>query len=1212
MSRHRPLRPSRFARGHRPRLPFPALLACATAGLFPGSAFATPVASSWQSTAGGNWTEVSKWSHNPARTAFPYNNGTDTFNVTVGLSYFAPYYVSVTTPFVANGADQDHLSVDNLTLAANNAIVYQYGPLSDLRVLNTLTISSGTYQLSEGSLTVGAVNLTGGTLKLAGGTLAPTDLTLNGGTVVGGTLYTTGAGRLRLTNNSNVLEGTTLVGGLVFDQTSSRLTLHNDATFAPSDATLGGTSNFLVFESTASDHDAVVSSTINLDGVGPSVMLAGPGGMALTLTPTGLMRGRGTFYAGGSYSGTFAFNNQGAVSADLAGQTLGLYPTVLTNTAGATLRAVNGATLLIDTLTSFNNQPGATLSVTGGSSLYLQKNWHNAGTLVLADSSVLNLRGTFTQADLGLAGWIRNGGTVNIQGTLDNTGSTLALDASTGNFTLGDGMITGGTVTTTPSGRLIFTSAGGNILDGVTVAGDALFDQAYGRVRLRNDASFGGDITIAQTGAIIAFEGTATDPTATFSRTINLNANSARLALEGTTPSLTLTPTAVVRGMGAVTFGSINGVSGLAEILNQGLVSADIAGQTLTLSTLKFTNESGATVRAINGATLVVSPSTSFSSPVSTFENLPGGTISVSGGSTLTLQRAWHNAGAVSLQDSSVINLQGAFTTADLGADGWVRNGGTVNLQGGLDNTGASLSLAPLGDLVLSGGTITGGTITPSPSGRLVFSGLIANLLDGVTHAGPLLLDQSLSRIRLRNDATFNGYAATLAGSSVLSFEASASDPTAVLDHATVHLAATSSLSLDGPNPVLTVSSSARVRGAGFVTSNRGAGFSGTATLLNDGLISADVSGQTLECNLLSLVNTGVLEAKNGASLRLASAQATQSAGTFRLGGGFLQLSGNASGPDMSVGVSARLEGFGEVRFYNAGTDSLALAGTLAPGPGAGGLVIKGDLVPAASATFAFDLAGPAQGTGYDFVSEAGGTPINLAGATLAVTLARGYTPGAAQTFTLLTSNQPLAGAFGNVASGARLVTTGGHGSFLVTYAGGSSVTLSDFQPSPQAAFLDWMDGFLPGETDPALSGPSADPDGDGAPNLLEFALHGDPLAPAARGLSATLLQDVDPAAGLEFTYVIACRAGTVFAAQPGGAQANDTAIDNLRYTVEGSTDLSDLTRVVRHLGPSPVAPAATGLPDLTGSGWEYHTFYLDPAGLGPRAFLRLQVDFGP
>jgi hypothetical protein len=68
---------------------------------------------------------------------------------------------------------------------------------------------------------------------------------------------------------------------------------------------------------------------------------------------------------------------------------------------------------------------------------------------------------------------------------------------------------------------------------------------------------------------------------------------------------------------------------------------------------------------------------------------------------------------------------------------------------------------------------------------------------------------------------------------------------------------------------------------------------------------------------------------------------------------------------------------------------------------------------------------------------------------------------GGGDPFTLLTANAALTGSFLDVASGSRLNTLDGFGSFLVSYGAGSAfgtdrVVLSDFQaiPEPGTALL--------------------------------------------------------------------------------------------------------------------------------------------------------------
>lgn len=1078
----------------------------------------------------------------------------------------------------------------------------------------TLTLSGGTLTTSSPALSGGTLALNGGTFVANGGlqvlggsflqnggTLQTTSILLNGGSIVGGTLdpalVTFG------NNNGSGLDGVQITGDLQLSQAGGRVRLRNGSSFAGA-GYLSGSSNILYYEATAAQPASNLARTVNLTGYNPIVSLEGPASV-LNVASAGIVRGAGLLthsqlapVAGGS-----TVQNQGLFSADVSGQTLSLSSHVFNNASGGLVRAVSGGTLVVSPTTSFNNLAGGTVSATGNSTVTLQKNWHNSGSLVLQDNSVLNLQGSFTIADLGLSGWARTGGTVNLGGTLNNAGTTLALDAASGNFVLAGGVINGGSVVNTAAGRLTLNNSNANALDGATVSGSLNLDQNGSRVRMRNDAAVTGAITLSDYFNILAFEATAQDPTASLANTVNLAGTNSILSLDGPSPVLAVAPTGILRGFGSVSNGYLAGFTGQTTLNNQGTVSADTAGLSLIVGS-HLLNNTG-TLEAKNGGILTIN-TTNFSNS--------GGNVTLSGNSTVNLQGTWHlQGGAVNLQGNSTLNLEGGFTTADLGLAGWTRAGGSMaKLLGALDNTGATITLtSATGPLMLAGGTIKGGILT-STGGNFLANGVFTNALDAVTVAGNLVLDQYQGRVRLRNDATFSGSANLINQYNTLSFEGTATDSTANLS-GTINLDGyASTVSVDGVSPTFTIAPSGTIRGSGTLTqSGGGVSLTGTSSVINQGLISADISGQTLLLNVPNFTNQGILEAKNGAVLSMPAALAGLTVGKVRLAGGFLQVNSSVTGPDFSIGAAARLEGFGEVRFNNAVTDSLSLAGALDPSSGAGGLIIKGDLIPAATATLAFDVAGSAQGTGYDFVSEAGNTPLNLAGSTLKVTLGRGYRPTNAQTFTLLSSSQAITGAFGNVASGARLTTSDGYGSFVVTYTG-SSVVLGGFQLTPQAAFLTYMDAAFPGGTDPAVVGPNADPDGDGVPNWLEFARKGDPASPASAGLAAALLRDVNPAPGAEFTYVIACRAGAVFTAQPGGSQATTAAVDAASYTIEASADLKTYPLAVLHQGPSFTPPAGAGLPDLTGTGWEYHSFYVDPAVAGPRLFLRLRATWLP
>lgn len=136
---------------------------------------------------------------------------------------------------------------------------------------------------------------------------------------------------------------------------------------------------------------------------------------------------------------------------------------------------------------------------------------------------------------------------------------------------------------------------------------------------------------------------------------------------------------------------------------------------------------------------------------------------------------------------------------------------------------------------------------------------------------------------------------------------------------------------------------------------------------------------------------------------------------------------------------------------------------------------------------------------------------------------------------------------------------------------------------------------------------PTADPDRDGSTNFLEFALNGNPTDPSSNGLIASLIQNASAPATQELTLVIAVRSGAEFASGANGIRT--ASVSGITYIVEGSLDAVFPSAVVSSNPPAITAPAVTGLPDLTGSGWEYHTFKLDASeGLTGKGFLRLKV----
>ena len=168
--------------------------------------------------------------------------------------------------------------------------------------------------------------------------------------------------------------------------------------------------------------------------------------------------------------------NQGTITADAAGGTI-------------TIGNSNG---------TFANQ--GTVSAANGGTLTINGNWSNAGAMNV-NAGTLNLGGTFTTAGLGLDGFTRTGGTVNINGVL--TGD-LPSTAATGTWNLNGGQIRNGTVSATGGSSLVVTTTGNPVLDGVTVASGTLIDMTSGNnvtMIVRNSLVLNGSVAIGKPDA---------------------------------------------------------------------------------------------------------------------------------------------------------------------------------------------------------------------------------------------------------------------------------------------------------------------------------------------------------------------------------------------------------------------------------------------------------------------------------------------------------------------------------------------------------------------------------------------------------------------------------------------------------------------------------------------------------------------------------------
>jgi hypothetical protein len=364
------------------------------------------------------------------------------------------------------------------------------------------------------------------------------------------------------------------------------------------------------------------------------------------------------------------------------------------------------------------------MDVASNGALSFGGSWTNAGT-ISATNGAVSFGGTFTLGNLGV--FNRVGGIVYLTGTLNNTGTTLALNGATGSWVLsGGGRIAGGTVATSGGAALVVSL--GNLSGGVTVNGTVDVGNTYNGAVLgiQNGLVLNGTMLVGVPGnstyGRVNFDTTGTlggNGTVVFGGDGN---NSIYMQAGGTT--MTLGSGITVRGQN----GSINGVANTA-VLNQGTLACDVSGGTISINAQPFTNNG--LIEALNGGTLTVTGTFTNNGfiGVSGTVHLPG----PSGGLTLTygpppayffgpnLTRL--TPAAITAQPQSVLAGNGGTATFSVTA-----TGSALSYQWQFDGTnlpGATNS------------TLFFGNVSPALAGS--YSVVVSNLLGSTNSAAATL-----------------------------------------------------------------------------------------------------------------------------------------------------------------------------------------------------------------------------------------------------------------------------------------------------------------------------------------------------------------------------------------------------------------------------------------------------------------------------------------
>jgi uncharacterized repeat protein (TIGR02543 family) len=910
----------------------------------------------------GDWNTASNWSGASA----PGSNDSVVIGAGAGIT--------VTHSFGANTV---------ASVASQQAFVLSGGTLT---VAHTF-LSSNTFTLAGGTLqTATVVTANGAALVVSNGALD--GVTVDGVLDVGHTFY---AGNVRVTNGL-ILNGTALMGNntnlvAVVSSTGSANATYYTNYYASyggiefdGSQKLGGNGT-VVFESYYNDYyyyDYTPNALwlANFDTtltIGSGITVRGQSGQI----------GYSSWFGGG---GNLTVINEGSISCDESNSIIDIIAEPVVNNGSVAMS--NGGSLYINYMTNVTGlsaggpgtltldgawQNNQTLTVPAGGTLALDGNWTNAGTINETNATV-NVGGTFALAQLGAFNCY--GGTLNVVGTLVNTGTNLMVDAVTNPWALNGGTILGGTVVATNGLALIVNGSGtlngvtvdgaldvGNSFDGanlyvtngLTLDGTALVGNPtnyyYGGINFEGSQTLGGNGTVVFGDEYYYYYYYEYD-------------YGNHLSLENGNTTLTIGRGITVRGQNGAIGYSYNyyyyGQQTNVMVINLGNISCDVTNGTIYVIASPFVNNGS--VAMSNGGSLYINYMTNVTGLSAggagaltlngTWQN--NQTLTVPEGGTLSLNGNWTNAGTIN-ETNATVNVGGTFALAQLGA--FNCHGGTLNVVGTLVNTGTNLGVdAVTNPWALNGGTILGGTVVATNGLALIVNG--SGTLNGVTVDGALDVGNSFdgADAYVTNGLTLDGTALVgnptnyyyggmdFTGSQMLS-----GSGTVVLGDYSAN-----SLWLGYDNTTLTIGSGMTVRGQsgqiGYSPYWYGGGTN--LTVVNQGLISCDVNGGIFYLTAQPLVNEGSVAMSNGGSLYInymtnVTGLSSSGAGTLTLNGTWqnnqtltvgsgetLTLNGNwiNAGTISETNATVNFDGtftFSEIGRVNASGGRLNLNGTL-------------------------------------------------------------------------------------------------------------------------------------------------------------------------------------------------------------------------------------------------------------------------------------------
>lgn len=998
-------------------------------------------------------------------------NNSGTLTATSGLNLYH-YYGGSKLVFnnsgtfnkTSSGADGDFDAVFNNTGAVNvqagTLTLYAGGLSSGTVAISSgakLEVHAGSFFIADGSQVTGAgiLALTGGTLTLSG-TLGVDTFTQTAGNL---------AGSHTLTKTINVSYGswdgaagatTTLANGATLNLSGSDFTFDKRKIFAASGSKIYWTQGYLrsgnggSFVNEGEFYDRTASGySIKSNGLG----------------------------------GTFTFDNRGLYQREGAYTTYIEVPFLNSGTVNlnqGSLELRGGGTMSATSVV--NAAAGTTFRFAGDYTLLDGAQFLGGGTY-RQDTGTLTIDGNLRASNFTWAGGDWNSATTGATTTLAS-GTTLTFNGYYSlNFDKRNITVASGAKAVWESGYL--EGSNGSILTN----NGTFHDRNANGYSAQVDSSFGGTFNFVNNGTYLRDVAGTTYFNVPFnnSGTVELNSGTLYLNAGGTASAAGIFNIAspatlhIQNGYTALDGAQFRGAGKVVQ--NGGTV--DIVG---ALKADHFLWQSGDWNSATAGATTSIADGTLLR--LSSYNlDFNRRSITVDSGATVSWEYGHLRGGNGSTfvnngtfydraQGYSVVGgdqrdgLGGAFSFVNNGT--YIRAGaGTTYFTAPFNNTG-SISISNLNSsLQLSGG----GTMSGSSVVDIVFNATLNitndyTLVSGarftgmgfVVHsAGTLTVNGNLNATNFRwtggdwNSPTA-GATTTIGGGPLTTTLTIAGGGR--FDNRTLNLASNGVIVWQ--HGYLTSTDSGGIINNGLFIDTQSSGYAIKPTPIIAGTtetpLEADSDGQAVTAPVtgMSFTNNGTYIKQGGGSTYIEVP--FTNAGTLTLNGGNIYFNStftntgsitfssgaqlHASSP-LTFSASSPLSGTGTIN------GSVTAAGQVAPGNSPGKLQITGTLSLLSTSTLLIELGGATQGVDYDYL-QVGGTA-TIAG-NLSLTLINGYASivDSTKTFTVLTS-AGLTGAFANIGSGQRLVTTDGLGSFLVTYGSATnSVVLSQFQAIPE------------------------------------------------------------------------------------------------------------------------------------------------------------------